>query len=442
MDQEIFTSSSIIIGDTAFSMNILDESYNILNNTTYNLYDANNNIGTFDSVFLNLPSDSNSKIYNLANDSFGNIYFTDASDLGVFMIDVNGSSITNISPHNGDISYQYPSSVAIDCSDNIYVLDSERKEVILLNPSGEFTEILITHNNPQNTFQLPTAITMDPSNNLYIFDTTTDDSIAGSIYKYDHQNLLKISPKIIGGVPDISYGLSYSMTFFNEKLYIMDAELKCIIRIEPDGNNPVVITTNINDQNDDINPIEIVIDDCDCQCGDGDNLFQPIDISFIIHNPYAIANDYLGNIYVADTNKIYKIDGSGNLIKTFTANNSNLNSDDFLCGIVVDNNLNIYCSNYPPSGNEIKKIPQVFQFENITLDAGVHTLTVRDDNDNIIKTITYEVGTDKFLTIYFFFYLHKSLDEIYTLLNERHTKTNLFLWINEYNYYNNPIQYC
>jgi hypothetical protein len=135
------------------------------------------------------------------------------------------------------------------------------------------------------------------------------------------------------------------------------------------------------------------------------------------------------------------LDGSGNLIKIFTSNNSNLNTDDFLCGIVIDNNLNIYCSNYPPSGNEIKKIPQTFQFGNITLH-GIHTLSVRDENDNIVKTIFYEVGSDKFLTIYYYFYQHKSLDEIYILLNGKHSKTNLFLWINEYNYYNNPIQYC
>ena len=284
--------------------------------------------------------------------------------------------------------------------------------MILLNPLGEFNEILISNDNPQNTFQLPTAIAIDPSNNLYIFDTTIDSSIAGCIYKYDYQNLIKISPKIINGVPDISYGVSYSMIFLNEKLFIMDAEQKCIINIDPDGNNPTVIIPNTND------------------------------INANIHNPYAIANDYLGNIYVADTNKIYKLDCSGNLIKTFTSENSNLNSDDFLCGIVIDKNLNIYCSNYPPSGNEIKKIPQVFHFENIELNEGIHTLTVRDDNGNIIKTVYYEVGTDKFFTIYCFFYQNKSLDEIYNLLNGRHNKTNLFLWINEYNYYNNPIKYC
>jgi DNA-binding beta-propeller fold protein YncE len=166
--------------------------------------------------------------------------------MGIYMIDVNGLSIKNISPKNSDVTYQCPSSIAIDCSNNIYVLDSERKEIILLNPSGEFMEVLI-NNNPQNTFRLPTAITIDPSNNLYIFDTTTDDTIDGSIYKYDHQNLLKISPIMVNNIPDISYGVSYSMTFFHEKLYIMDAEQKCIIRIESDGSNPEVITPNTND---------------------------------------------------------------------------------------------------------------------------------------------------------------------------------------------------
>jgi hypothetical protein len=108
--------------------------------------------------------------YGIASDSQGNVYVSDIQGNGdadvVYKFNSSGALVATITG-NGT-SFDQPQAVAVDGSDNLYVLDSNRNRVQKFNSGGTF-QLEITDG--VQAMSYPEGFTVDSTGNVYVSDS-------------------------------------------------------------------------------------------------------------------------------------------------------------------------------------------------------------------------------------------------------------------------------
>ena len=244
--------------------------------------------------------------YGITIDSSGNVYVSDSSNDRIQKFDSSGNFITKwgslciidggqFCTGNGDGQFHGPTYIAVDSSDNVYVVDTGNDRIQKFDSSGNFitkwgsTCILRTLDHLGCTtpdgngqFDTPFGIGVDLQNNVYVAD----------------QNNNRIQKFNSNGNFITKWGSSFC--------YVNSGFAGCI---DPDGAGPL-------------------------QVGDGQ-------FSSLI----GVTTDLQGNVYVVDAqnDRIQKFDSYGNFItKWGSGPSSDDGKFDAPAGITTDSSDNVY----------------------------------------------------------------------------------------------------
>lgn len=109
---------------------------------------------------------------SLAVDNFENIYVVDAMNFRIQIFDKNGE-FKSMFGSNGDGtgSFASPKGIAIDSYGHIYVVDALFHAVQIFNSRGDFLYAFGTQGRGDGEFWMPSGIFIDSMNHIYIADT-------------------------------------------------------------------------------------------------------------------------------------------------------------------------------------------------------------------------------------------------------------------------------
>jgi len=252
----------------------------------------------------------------VAVDSSGDLYIADSYNHRIRKVDPSGIITTvagnGTSGYSGDggsatqASLYDPMGVAVDSTGNIYIADSYNHRIRKVDPSGIITTVAGNGSygysgdgGPATSAMLdyPGGVAVDPAGNLYIADTgnhclrKVDPSgrittVAGNgSYGYSGDGGPATSAMLDypGGVAVDTSGNIYIADEYNER----------IRKVDPSG----MITT-------------VAGNGSPGYSGDGG---PAVDAD--INNPYGVAVDSTGNLYIADygNNRVRKVDSSGRI---------------------------------------------------------------------------------------------------------------------------------
>ncbi|MGC4072094.1 MAG: Ig-like domain-containing protein [Nibricoccus sp.] len=176
-----------------------------------------------------------------ALDSAGNLYLVDQWSYEVIKVEPNGSSYTYA------YGFNYPQDVVCDASGNLYVTDMYDNDVKIVSPGGSVSTFAYGFNSPA-------GIAIDSDGNLFV-SNTGDYSVS------------KVTPAGVVSTFASNVGYGYGLTCDAAgNVYMADNDTRTVIRISADGSTVTTIS------------------------GSG------------LSNPYDVAIDSTGRLYVTDTN--------------------------------------------------------------------------------------------------------------------------------------------
>jgi len=292
-----------------------------------------------------------------AVDNSGNLYIADSSNNRIRKVATNGSIITTVAGtvigYSGDsgaatsAKMDWPNGVAIDSSGNLYIADTSNHRIrkvdatskIITTVAGTSTRGYSGDNGVATNAQLnyPTGMAVDSSGYLYIADSSNNRirkvATNGSI-------ITTVAGTVIGYSGDSGAATSAKMDWPNGvaidssgNLYIADTSNNRIRKVTvSDGTISTVAGTSTGGYS-------------------GDNGAAT---SAKLNQPYGVAVDSSGNLYIADTknHRIRKVDATSKIITTVAgtstggysgdngaATSAKLNSPQ---GVAVDSSDNLY----------------------------------------------------------------------------------------------------
>jgi sugar lactone lactonase YvrE len=312
--------------------------------------------GTMGSIDGKKTEATFSYMMGLAVDEKGNVYVADSHNNLIRKIDANGMVSTlagNGMPGFADgkgirASFFNPEGVAVDKWGNVYVSDTHNNLIRKINPDGLVTTIAGRSPDEKKTntyayvkFDNPAGIAVDTIGNIYIADWGND-----LIRKISVDG--KVTDLAGNGNPGAIDGVGSSSSFYlpggiavddNGNVYVSDTYNNKIRKISSNGTVTTIAGKKIKGSND------------------------GRDTSASFSHPAGIAVDKAGNIYVADVrnNKIRKINPDG-VVTTFAGtglrgalNGPAINASFYNpYGVAVDKNGIVYVADY--QNNLIRKI--------------------------------------------------------------------------------------
>ncbi len=333
--------------------------------------------GSVSSATFNFP-------HGVATDIMGNIYVADRNNHKIRKITPSGlvstfagSGIAGSADGSGtSASFKFPTSLATDAAGNVYVADRDNHKIRKITPAGVVTTLAgsgalgsIDANGIAATFTSPSGVAIDVSGNLYVAD-------AGN------NKIRKITPAgavttlagsgIFGSANGTGTAASFSSprgitVDFAGNVYVADYFNHQIRKINTSGVVTIFAGSSSGSQ------------------GGADGLGTSA--SFAL--PIGLATDIAGNIYVVDNanNKIRKITPSGAV--TTIAGQGGQGSTDGIgtlakftepYGVATDNVGNVYVADQ--GNHKIRKItqtaPQTYSWSNTvnSLSAALDTVSV------------------------------------------------------------------
>jgi sugar lactone lactonase YvrE len=308
-----------------------------------------NSNGTGVSASFNQP-------FGVATDAAGNVYVADSQNSLIRKISPDGTVTTlagNANWGSSDgigtaASFRYPRGLAVDPIGNVYVADANNNLIRKITSTGVVTTIAGTGTAGSTngigtaaSFNYPTGIAIDANGNIYVADQ-------------NNSLIRKITPSGVvttfagSGTQGSADGTGTSASFnqaagitidASGNLYVADSFNNLIRKITPIG----VVTT---------------------LAGTGKQGFADgVGVSASFYHPFGVAADLLGNVYVADENNnlIRKISSTG-VVSTLAGNSSSGSTNalgtsaNFLnpFGVATDTYGNIYIAD--KGNNLIRKI--------------------------------------------------------------------------------------
>jgi uncharacterized repeat protein (TIGR01451 family) len=321
-------------------------------------------------------------VYGLAADSSANIYFTSPNLNAVFKADaggmvtrIAGTGVPGMAGGGGPaLSAQLngPNSVAVDSQGNVYIADTSNQRVVKVDTSGILTTVAGDgqccfggDGGPATIAQLynPMGLAVDAAGNLYIADT------------YNHRIRLVNAAGTITTVAG-----NGTAGFTGDGSAAVNAELHYPygVAVDAGGNLYIADNQNLRIRKVDIsgNISSVAGNGTCCYAGDGGTA-----ISARLDNPYGVAVDAAGNLYIADAlnQRVRKVNAAG-IITTIAGNGSSGFSGDGGAatgaqfrspdGVAVDSSGNLYIADY---GNA--------RVREVTTDGAIATLVGGGMND-------------------------------------------------------------
>ena len=270
--------------------------------------------GTGTSARFNFPR-------GIAFDSLGNMYVAELNRIrkiapnGVVSLLAGGSSSGAVNGTGSTATFNQPYAVALDSSRNVYVTDQVNNQIRKITPGGLVTTLAgsTTAGNANGTgtnatFNSPRGIAVDSSGNVYV----TSSNLIRKITPAGVVSTLAGNAASSGFIDGIGTNARFANPFelkidSSGNLYVADNANHCIRKITPEG----VVTTVVGS---DISGNFVITDN------------SP---HVYFKDPYALAIDPVGNLYLADHNnhRIRKITPAG-VVTT-------------IAGKIDDNNRNV-----------------------------------------------------------------------------------------------------
>ena len=287
---------------------------------------------------------TNASLYNssgVAFDAFGNLYIADFRNNRIRKVDTNGIITTVVGNGSGsysgdgsaatNASLHFPYGVAFDNSGNLYIADANNNRIRKVDTNGIITTVAGNGTSGYSgdggvvtnaSLHLPSGVAFDGSGNMYIADTGNNRirevDTTGIITTVAGNGTSGYSGD--GGVAtNASLRLPYGEAFdaFGN-LLLADRNNNCIRKVNTNG----IITTVAG------NGIATYA---------GDN---GLATNASLNNPWGVAFDNSGNLYIAEynNNRIRKLDTNG-IITTVAGNGTSGYSGDG--GVATNASLNI-----------------------------------------------------------------------------------------------------
>jgi len=289
----------------------------------------------------------------VAVDVSGNVYVADrnshlirkTSPVGV-VTTFAGSSQGYVDGTGTAAQFNYPQSVAVDASGNVYVADIFNHKIRKISPAGVVSTLAgSTGGYADGTgtaakFYYPQGVAVDVSGNVYVAD-------------YYNHKIRKISPAGVvstlagssigytdgtGTVAQFKYPTGVAVDNASGNVYVADTSNQKIRKITPAG----VVST---------------------LAGSTSGYADGTGTAALFNSPYSVAVDMSGNVYVADTynQKIRKITPAG-VVTTLAGSTAGYVDGTgtaaqfgYPIGVAVDNaSGNLYVGDY--DNNKIRKI--------------------------------------------------------------------------------------
>jgi DNA-binding beta-propeller fold protein YncE len=212
---------------------------------------------------------------------------------------------------SGNGQFSYPSGIAVDSSNNVYVADSDNNRIQKFDSSGNFLTQWGSPGSGNGQFSYPTGIAIDSSNNVYVSDGYS------RVQKFDSSGNYLTQWGSYGSGNGQFYSSRGIAVDSSNNVYVADAGNNRIQKFDGNGNYLTQWGSN----------------------GSTNGQFN---------TPIGIAVDNSNNVYVADyyNNRVEKFDGNGNYLTqwgSYGSGNGQFESPD---GIAVDSSNNVYVADY------------------------------------------------------------------------------------------------
>jgi len=307
--------------------------------------------------FANASNPLNASFSNpigVALDATGNVYVADFSNHRIRKIDASTGAVTTLAGNgtNGfadatnplNASFSFPNGVAVDAAGNVYVVDNHNHRIRKIDATTGAVNTLAGNGNlgfadatnPLNaSFYNPTGVAVDAAGNLYVADTNNQrirkiDAATGAVTTIagngtdgfaDATNPLNASFHYPTGVTVDAAGNVYVADKYNNRIRKIDATTGAVTTLAGNGAAGFADDTN------------------------------PLNARF--HFPMGVVVDAAGNLYVSDyfNNRIRKIDAATGAVTTLAGNgtfafadatnplNANFNNP---YGVAVDATGNVF----------------------------------------------------------------------------------------------------
>ena len=107
----------------------------------------------------------------IAVDSSNNVYVVDSYNDRIEKFDGNGNYLTQWGSYgSGNSQFEYPEGIAVDSSGNVYVADSDNDRIEKFGSNGNYLTQWGSQGSGNGQFLFPIGITVDSSNNVYVAD--------------------------------------------------------------------------------------------------------------------------------------------------------------------------------------------------------------------------------------------------------------------------------
>ena len=237
---------------------------------------------------------------DVATDSLGNVYVLDEGGSQVQKFDSNGTFITQWgSLGNGSAPamnerFYYPTGIAVDSTNNVYVVDTGNNYIKKFDSNGTFITKWGGSGDTDGRFMFPQGIAIDAVNNVYVADTENS-----RIQKFDSNGTFITK---WGNDEDGLY--PRNLTVSNNYIFVVEDANNRIQKFDSNG----TFITKWGTQ------------------GSGDGQFD---------GATGVTSDRTGDIYVSDmgNNRIQKFDSNGTFITKWGTQGSGDGQFDGIAGI-------------------------------------------------------------------------------------------------------------
>lgn len=261
---------------------------------------------------------------NIAFDSSGNYYITNGS----YIVKLNSSRQFvsywgGIGTENGKFVEGNIRGIAVDSSNNVYVVDGGNLRIQKFNSAGDYITQWGTNGTGDGQFQWPIGIAVDSDDNVYVTDTNRLD-----IQKFTSSGTFVSKIGVYDVVGASLFGIQGLAIDSNDMIWVADQPNDRILKF----NSSLVYQSNFGTN------------------GTGDGQFT---------GPISIAVDSSDNLYVLDGfwsrsgDNIQKFDNTGNHLLSFGSEGSGDGQFIYGSGLAVDSAGKIYAADDRSAGNKI-----------------------------------------------------------------------------------------